>query len=254
MLKVEGLKAGYGDSDVLRSVSIHIDRGTLVSVLGANGAGKSTLVNSISRLVDLHGGSITFESTDITRLSAPEVVDLGIIQVPEGRQLFGPLTVAENLSLGFQRLRGSHASGAVFRSKLDHVYELFPRLKERAKQHAMTLSGGEQSMLALGRALMADPKILLLDEPSMGLAPLVVRQLFGVMRTLRESGLTMLLVEQHADEALELADYGYVMATGQITAEGTGASLRNHPALRQSYLGQGTAASKPGQAMPSAAH
>ena len=164
--------------------------------------------------------------------------------MPEGRQLFGPLTVAENLSLGFQRLRGSRSSGPVFRTRLDYVYELFPRLKERAKQHAMTLSGGEQSMVALGRALMADPKILLLDEPSIGLAPLVVRQLFDVMRTLRASGLTMLLVEQHADEALELADYGYVMATGQVTAEGSGASLRNHPALQQSYLGQGTAAQK----------
>ena len=244
MLKVEGLRAGYGDSDVLRSVSIKIERGTVVAALGANGAGKSTLVNSISRLVNLHGGSITYDATDITRLSAPEVVELGIIQVPEGRQLFGPLTVAENLSLGFQRLRGSRASGPVFRTRLDYVYELFPRLRERAKQHAMTLSGGEQSMVALGRALMADPKILLLDEPSIGLAPLVVQQLFDVMRTLRASGLTMLLVEQHADEALELADYGYVMATGQVTAEGTGASLRNHPALQQSYLGQGTAAQK----------
>ncbi len=241
MLKVEGLRAGYGDSDVLRSVSIQIERGTVVAALGANGAGKSTLVNSISRLVKLHGGSITFDSVDITRLSAPEVVELGIIQVPEGRQLFGPLTVAENLSLGFQRLRGSRTSSAVFRTRLDYVYDLFPRLKERAKQHAMTLSGGEQSMVAVGRALMADPKILLLDEPSIGLAPLVVQQLFGVMRTLRATGLTMLLVEQHADEALELADYGYVMATGQVTAQGTGAELRNHPALQQSYLGQGAA-------------
>lgn len=244
MLKVEGLRAGYGDSDVLRSVSIKIERGTVVAALGANGAGKSTLVNSISRLVKLHGGSISFDGADITRLSAPEVVELGIIQVPEGRQLFGPLTVAENLSLGFQRLRGSRAAASMFRTRLDYVYDLFPRLKERAKQHAMTLSGGEQSMVAVGRALMADPKILLLDEPSIGLAPLVVQQLFGVMRTLRSTGLTMLLVEQHADEALELADYGYVMATGQVTAEGTGASLRNHPALQQSYLGQGTATQK----------
>ena len=242
MLKVEALRAGYGDSEVLRSVSIKIERGTVVAALGANGAGKSTLVNAISRLVKLHGGGITFDAIDITRLSAPEVVDLGIIQVPEGRQLFGPLTVAENLSLGFQRLRGSRGSGPVFRTRLDYVYDLFPRLKERARQHAMTLSGGEQSMLALGRALMADPKVLLLDEPSIGLAPLVVQQLFDVMRTLRASGLTMLLVEQHAAQALELADYGYVMATGQVTAEGTGASLRNNPALQQSYLGQGTAA------------
>ena len=250
MLKVEALRAGYGDSEVLRSVSINVEKGTVVAALGANGAGKSTLVNSISRLVAVHGGKITFESTDITKLSPPQVVDLGIIQVPEGRQLFGPLTVAENLSLGFQRLRRGSASGPMFRRLLDHVYTLFPRLKEREKQHAMTLSGGEQSMLAMGRALMADPKILLLDEPSIGLAPLVVAQLFGVMRTLRESGLTMLLVEQHADEALQLADYGYVMATGQVTAEGTGASLRNHPALQQSYLGQGASPPLKGQPAP----
>jgi len=241
MLKIEGLRAGYGDSEVLRSVSIEVKKGTVVAALGANGAGKSTLVNAISRLVKVHGGTITFEGVDITRLSAPEVVDLGVVQVPEGRQLFGPLTVAENLSLGFQRLRRGRDTGPVFRRLLDHVYTLFPRLEERAKQHAMTLSGGEQSMLAMGRALMADPKILLLDEPSIGLAPLVVAQLFGVMRTLRESGLTMLLVEQHADEALKLADYGYVMATGQVTAEGPGAEMRNHPALQQSYLGHGAA-------------
>jgi branched-chain amino acid transport system ATP-binding protein len=252
MLKVDGLDAGYGDSDVLRGVSIRIERGTVVALLGANGAGKSTLVNAISRLVDPHAGSILFESTDITRLSAPEVVDLGIVQVPEGRQLFGPLTVAENLSLGFQRLRGSRASGPLYRRMLDHVYALFPRLQERAKQHAMTLSGGEQSMLALGRALMADPKILLLDEPSIGLAPLIVRQLFSVMRALRESGLTMLLVEQHADEALALADYGYVMATGQITVEGSGASLRSNAALQQSYLGKTTAPAQGRHAAPPA--
>ncbi len=242
MLKVEGLCAGYRDSEVLHSVSLEVKSGTVVAVLGANGAGKSTLVNSISRLVDVHGGRILFESTDITKLTAPQVVDLGIVQVPEGRQLFGPLTVAENLSLGFQRQRQMRAGAAVFKRHLDHVYHLFPRLLERAGQHAMTLSGGEQSMLAMGRALMADPKILLLDEPSIGLAPLVVEQLFGVMRTLREGGMTMLLVEQHADEALRLADYGYVMATGQVTAEGAGEQLRDHPALQQSYLGQGAGA------------
>lgn len=239
MLKVEALRAGYGSSEVLHSVSIEVRAGTVVAALGANGAGKSTLVNAISRLVQVHGGRITFNGTDITRMSAPEVVDLGIVQVPEGRQLFGPLTVAENLSLGFQRLRRSSAAGPQFRRNLEEVYTLFPRLKERASQHAMTLSGGEQSMLAMGRALMAKPTILLLDEPSIGLAPLVVEQIFGVMRSLRETGLTMLVVEQHADEALQLADYGYVMATGQVTAEGTGAELRNHPALQQSYLGQG---------------
>ncbi len=241
MLKVESLRAGYGDSDILRGVSIEVGRGQLVAVLGANGAGKSTLVNAISRTVKMHGGSIHFDGVDIARLSPPAVVDLGLIQVPEGRQLFGPLTVAENLDLGFQRLRRSKNSHALHRRLLEHVHHLFPRLLERAKQHAMTLSGGEQSMLALGRALMADPKILLLDEPSIGLAPLVVEQLFGVMKTLRESGLTMLVVEQHADDALKIADYGHVMATGVVTASGTGPELRHHPALQQSYLGQGAA-------------
>ncbi len=241
MLTIDNLRAGYGDSDILRGVSIEVGRGQLVAVLGANGAGKSTLVNTISRMVKMHGGTIRFDGVDLAKMSAPAVVDLGLIQVPEGRQLFGPLTVAENLSLGFQRLRRTKDSAALYRRLLDHVHHLFPRLQERSKQHAMTLSGGEQSMLAVGRALMADPKLLLLDEPSIGLAPLVVEQLFGVMKTLRESGLTMLVVEQHADDALKIADRGYVMATGLVTASGTGAELRHHPALQQSYLGQGAA-------------
>jgi len=241
MLKVDSLRAGYSSSDVLRSVSLTVKPGSVVAVLGANGAGKSTLVNSISRLVSIHGGFITFESTDITRLSAPEVVELGIVQVPEGRQLFGPLSVLENLTIGYQRLRRRNAQGPAFKQQLDYVYELFPRLKERASQHAATLSGGEQSMVAMGRALMAAPKILLLDEPSLGLAPLVVKQLFDVMRQLRQSGMTMLVVEQHATEALSIADYGYVMATGKVMAEGRGDTLKDHPSLHQCYLGHGTA-------------
>lgn len=238
MLKVEGLRGGYNGSDAIRGVSLSIESGRVATVLGPNGAGKSTLVNAISGLVQVHSGSIFFEGTDITRLSAPEIVELGVIQVPEGRQLFGPLSVAENLSLGFQRLRGRKGSTAAFRQRLEYVYHLFPRLQERASQRAVTLSGGEQSMVAVGRALMADPKLLLLDEPSIGLAPMVVELLFDVLTTLRDSGLTMLVVEQHAEESLRLADYGYVMATGSITAEGPAAELAGSEALQQSYLGE----------------
>ena len=238
MLKVEGLRGGYNGSDAIRGVSLAIESGQVATVLGPNGAGKSTLVNAISGLIQINSGSIFFEGTDITRLSAPEIVELGVIQVPEGRQLFGPLSVAENLSLGFQRSRGRKGSGAVFRQRLEYVYHLFPRLEERASQRAITLSGGEQSMVAVGRALMADPKLLLLDEPSIGLAPMVVELLFDVLKTLRESGLTMLVVEQHAEESLRLADYGYVMSTGSITAEGPAEELAKSGALHQCYLGE----------------
>ncbi|WP_263144913.1 ABC transporter ATP-binding protein [Pseudomonas sp. RIT-PI-AD] len=238
MLKVEGLRAGYNGSDAIRGVSLEIPTGQVVAVLGPNGAGKSTLVNAISGLTRIHQGEILFEGRAITRLSPPEIVELGIIQVPEGRQLFGPLTVAENLSLGFQRLRGRKGASALFRQRLEYVYELFPRLHERAGQRTVTLSGGEQSMVAMGRALMADPRLLLLDEPSIGLAPLVVELLFEVLKKLRESGLTMLVVEQHAEESLRLADYGYVMATGAITAQGTGEALSQSDALQHSYLGE----------------
>jgi branched-chain amino acid transport system ATP-binding protein len=236
MLKIDGLRAGYKGTEALHGISLEIREGTIVSAVGANGAGKSTLINAISRLVDVNAGSMTFNGRDIVRLSAPEVVELGIVQVPEGRQVFAALTVAENLRLGFHRLR-HRGDKALFRDRLDYVYELFPKLKERAGQRAITLSGGEQSMVALGRALMADPKLLLLDEPSLGLAPLVVERMFEVLQVLRRSGLTILLVEQHADEALALSDYGYVLSVGNIAAQGTGESLRDHEAIQQAYLG-----------------
>ena len=236
MLKIEGLRAGYKGTEALHGISLEIRQGTIVAAVGANGAGKSTLINTLSRLVDVNAGAIIFDGQNIVKLSAPEVVELGIVQVPEGRQLFSALTVTENLRLGFQRLRRRRAS-ALFRERLDYVYELFPKLKERADQRAITLSGGEQSMVAIGRALMADPKLLLLDEPSLGLAPIVVERMFNVLQVLRQSGLTILLVEQHADEALALSDYGYELSVGNIAAEGTGESLRHHEAIQQAYLG-----------------
>ena len=236
MLKLSGLRAGYSGTEVLHGISLEIGTGTIVSVVGANGAGKSTLINTISRLVNITSGTISFEGQPLAKLSAPQAVDLGIVQVPEGRQVFAALTVAENLKLGFHRLR-RRRDPAIFHERLDYVYDLFPKLKERAGQRAITLSGGEQSMVAIGRALMADPRLLLLDEPSLGLAPLVVERMFEVLRKLRQSGLTILLVEQHANEALALSDYGYVLSVGNIVAHGTGQSLRHHATIREAYLG-----------------
>ena len=236
MLQIEGLRAGYKGTEALHGISMEIRSGSIVSAVGANGAGKSTLINAISRLVDVKAGSIRFDGEDIVRLSAPEVVELGIVQVPEGRQLFTALTVTENLRLGFHRQRHRRERG-LYQNRLEYVYELFPKLKERASQRTISLSGGEQQMVAMGRALMADPKLLLLDEPSLGLAPLVVERLFHTLELLRKSGLTILLVEQHADEALALSDYGYVLSVGNIAAEGDGESLRRHEAIQQSYLG-----------------
>ena len=244
MLRIENLRAGYNGSEALHSVSVKIARGTIVSVVGANGAGKSTLINTISRLVAVGSGAIFFEDKDIVRLKPADVVQLGVVQVPEGRQLFTPLTVDENLRLGFHRLARKPNSADIYRQRLDYVLSLFPILKERAAQRAGTMSGGEQQMLAIGRALMADPSLLLLDEPSLGLAPMVVERIFEILKKLRDDGLTILLVEQHADEALQLADYGYVMSVGRVRAEGPGNELRGNPALQHSYLG------KPSEPMP----
>jgi branched-chain amino acid transport system ATP-binding protein len=238
MLRAEALRAGYNGSEALHSVSIRVMPGTIVSVVGANGAGKSTLINTISRLVTANSGSIWFEDKNIISLKPADVVERGIVQVPEGRQLFAPLTVSENLQLGFHRLAGRKSSAILFKQRLEYVLSLFPILKERASQRSGTMSGGEQQMLAIGRALMADPKLLLLDEPSLGLAPMVVDRIFDILGTLRKDGLTILLVEQHADEALQLADYGYIMSVGRVQAEGPGNDLRNDPALQHSYLGK----------------
>jgi branched-chain amino acid transport system ATP-binding protein len=237
MLSIETLTAGYNGSQALHRVSLRVEPGTIVSVVGANGAGKSTLVNAISRLVATPAGTIRFEGRDITPLGPAAVVDLGIVQVPEGRQLFAPLTVIENLRLGFHRLARRRDAEATFRRRLDYVLTLFPRLRERTAQRSGTMSGGEQQMLAIGRALMADPRLLMLDEPSLGLAPMVVDQIFDILAMLRTDGLSILLVEQHAEDALRLADHGYIMAAGKVRAEGPGNTLVNDPALHHSYLG-----------------
>lgn len=237
MLRFENIVAGYNSSTALDGVSLEIPEGKIVSVVGANGAGKSTVVNTISRLVTTYSGTIRFRDEDITALKPADVVARGIVQVPEGRQLFAPLTVEENLRLGFHRLAGEPEAERLYSERLDYVMELFPIMKQRIGQRAGTMSGGEQQMVAVSRALMAAPKLLMLDEPSLGLAPMVVDQIFDILAKLRADGLTILLVEQHADEALKLADYGYVMAVGKIRAEGRGADLRDDPTLHQSYLG-----------------
>jgi len=242
MLRFEKIIAGYNRSIALDGVSIEVPPGKIVSVVGANGAGKSTIVNTISRLVSTYSGAIWFDGKDITQKKPADVVELGIVQVPEGRQLFGPLTVEENLRLGFHRLAQQPEAARKYRERLDYVLELFPIMKQRINQHAGTMSGGEQQMVAVSRALMAQPKLLMLDEPSLGLAPMIVDQIFDILARLRKDGLTILLVEQHADRALELADYGYVMAVGKVRAEGPGNDLRNNPALHQSYLGKVAAA------------
>lgn len=237
MLRFENVTAGYNSSTALEGVSLSVPEGKIVSIVGANGAGKSTAINTISRLVSIYSGTIHLGDKDITRLKPAEVVDLGVVQVPEGRQLFAPLTVEENLRLGFHRLAGRSDAADRYKERLDYVLDLFPVMKERFTQRAGTMSGGEQQMVAVSRALMAEPKLLMLDEPSLGLAPMVVDRIFDILGRLREDGLTILLVEQHADAALSLADYGYVLGVGKVRAEGPGPDLRNDPTLHQSYLG-----------------
>ncbi|MFV0382817.1 ABC transporter ATP-binding protein [Paracoccus sp. (in: a-proteobacteria)] len=238
MLRFDKITAGYHSSIALDAVTLAVPKGRIVSIVGANGAGKSTTINTISRLVTTYSGSIWFEDRDITRLKPADVVELGIVQVPEGRQLFAPLTVEENLRLGFHRLARRPDAAARYRERLDYVLDLFPVMKERLTQRAGTMSGGEQQMVAVSRALMAEPKLLMLDEPSLGLAPMVVDKIFEILDRLRDDGLTILLVEQHADAALKLADYGYVLAVGRVSAEGSGEDLRNDPTLHHSYLGK----------------
>jgi branched-chain amino acid transport system ATP-binding protein len=232
LLNVQGLKSGYGVVEVLRGVDLQVMPGELVALLGSNGAGKTTLNHTLSGLVATRAGQVGFDGQDITGLHSRQVVMQGLIQVPEGRKVFPNLSVHENLELGaFTRGRERKLQN------LDKVYETFPRLKERVAQLAGTLSGGEQQMLAIGRGLMAEPRLLILDEPSLGLSPLLVEEMFSLISQLRSSGLAILLVEQNVGQSLDIADRAYVMENGAIRFTGTSAELLASDTLRQAYLG-----------------
>jgi len=233
MLKVNEIYASYGPVVALRGVSIHVPEGGIVSILGANGAGKSSALRAISGLVRISKGSIEFMGQRIDHIPPENIVQRGISQVPEGRQIFGELTVEENLRLGAYTRR----DGDGVRKDTALVYDYFPVLAQRRKQTALTLSGGEQQMLAIGRALMARPRLLLLDEPSLGLAPLVTREIFEIVQVINKEGVTILLVEQNARLALGIAQYGYVLETGIVALGDTSEKLRQNEDVRRSYLG-----------------
>jgi branched-chain amino acid transport system ATP-binding protein len=232
LLTIEGLRAGYGAVEVLRGVDLHIAPGELVALLGSNGAGKTTLNSVVSGLVPTWAGRVLFDGQDLTSAHYRRVVQAGLIQVPEGRKVFPNLSVLENLELGaFTRARERRAEN------LAHVFDTFPRLRERQTQLAGTMSGGEQQMLAIGRGLMAEPKLLILDEPSLGLSPLLVEEMFTLIAQLRADGLAVLLVEQNVVQSLAIADRAYVMENGSIRFSGTSAELLASDTLRQAYLG-----------------
>ena len=232
LLTIRGVETYYGKIVALRGVDVDVHKGEIVTLIGANGAGKSTLMMTICGSPQARTGEIIFDGHDITRMPTHEIIRLGIAQSPEGRRIFGRMTVLENLQMGSQLVSDDH-----FEDDLKRVYDLFPRLKERAGQRGGTLSGGEQQMLAIARALMSRPKLLLLDEPSLGLAPLIVKQIFEIIKELNTNeGLTVFLVEQNAFHALKLAHRGYVMVNGNITLSGTGAELLKRDEVRAAYL------------------
>ncbi len=237
MLTIKNLHTSYGPVKVLKNVSLHVAQEEIVCLIGANGAGKSTLLFTIMGLVSPQEGQIIFADQDLTKASTPEIVAAGISLVPEGRQIFYPLTVEENLELGAYHRRGRDSQEAIALD-LEHVYQLFPRLKERRRQLAGTLSGGEQQMLAIGRAFMARPKLLMLDEPSLGLAPRLVDTIMDTILALNQEGLTILLVEQNARRALEIAHRGYVLETGRIVLQGRTEDLAADEDVRRAYLGR----------------
>jgi branched-chain amino acid transport system ATP-binding protein len=236
MLKIKGLHAGYGASDVLHDVTFDIGRGAFHALIGANGAGKSTTMKAVSGLLRPVRGSISFEGEDISKLPAARIVARGFALVPEGRRVFGPMTVKDNLEMGaFSQIFPSRKSNVS--ERFEFVLDTFPRLKERLSQIAGTLSGGEQQMLAIGRALMSGPRFLALDEPSMGLAPVIVEQVFSTLKKLQKGGLTILVSEQNASITLAHADVGHVMENGVITLSGPAAWLRDNDQVREAYLG-----------------
>jgi branched-chain amino acid transport system ATP-binding protein len=239
VLTIKNVNTYYGKVHALKNVSLHLAEKEIVALIGANGAGKTTILNTLSGVTAPQSGSILFSGEPVEGLPPDRLVKIGISQVPEGRQVFKGLSVAENLELGAYLRFVSREPKEKIKQDIKRMYELFPRLEERKKQMAGTLSGGEQQMLAIGRALMAKPKLLLLDEPSMGLAPLVVQEIFAVIERLRrDEGVTVLLVEQNAKAALKMADRGYVLETGKIILEGNAADLLENPEVQRAYLGK----------------
>ena len=235
-LEIKDLRVHYGKIEAIKGVSVVVNEGEIVTLIGANGAGKTTILKTISGLRPVSSGSINFNGQDINKIPAHERVDLGISQVPEGRGIFPGMTVLENLEMGKFNRKDRKAE---MDEDLDRVYTLFPRLKERAAQAGGTLSGGEQQMLAMGRALMARPKVLLLDEPSMGLAPQMIANIFRIITEINKQGVTILLVEQNAQQALQRAHRAYILETGNVVKEAKASDLLNDPAVREAYLGTG---------------
>ena len=234
LLSVENLRVFYGAIEALQGLSFHLDEGEIVTLIGANGAGKSTTLNTISGLIRAREGRIQFDGRDITHMAPSHIVGLGISQVPEGRKIFGPLTVRENLEMGAY----TRNDKSEIEQSMQRVFASFPRLEERLQQLGGTLSGGEQQMLAMGRGLMSRPSLLLLDEPSMGLAPILVEEIFRIITEINEQGTSILLVEQNANMALRVADRGYVLETGRIVLEGSAQELRENPEVKVAYLGK----------------
>ena len=233
MLEVKNLEVYYGVICALKGISFEVNEGEIVSLIGANGAGKTTMMQSVVGLIPKRSGTVTFDGQDITKTPCHKIVQLGMTQVPEGRRIFQELSVYENLMMGAYTVRDQQR----FKSDLESIFDRFPRLKERRNQIAGTLSGGEQQMLAMSRALMSHPKLLMLDEPSMGLAPILVDQVFEIIKELHASGTTILLVEQNATKALQIADRAYVLENGKITLSGTGTELAQSDDVRKAYLG-----------------
>lgn len=233
MLELDNVHTYYGHIHALKGISLHVEQAEIVCLIGANGAGKSTTLKTISGLLRPREGHVRLNGQELTALQPHQIVSQGVVQVPEGRRVFARMSVTENLQMGAFTLTDRHK----IEENIERVFELFPRLKERRHQLAGTLSGGEQQMLAIGRALMADPKVLLMDEPSMGLAPVLVDSIFDTIQALNESGTTILLVEQNARVALQIADRGYVLQTGEIVLSGTSDELRNDEMVRKAYLG-----------------
>lgn len=234
MLEIKDLHVYYGMIHAIKGVSFEVNQGEIIALIGANGAGKTTILHTISGLLEPKKGSIIFEGNELTKIPAHKIVSLGMAQVPEGRRVFSQMSVYQNLKMGAY----TQSDKEQFKETLEMIYERFPRLKEREKQPAGTLSGGEQQMLAMGRALMSHPKIILMDEPSMGLSPILVNEIFDIIKSVNETGTTVLLVEQNAKKALTIADRAYVLETGKVSMEGKASELLSDDAVKKAYLGE----------------